>query len=161
MDLLKRDPGQILSPLDTPESQPIKASDKVGEARFCVGREPPSRHALGLVDHARAVADEDDVAFARRGRDLERVEQGKPFGIAARSLAQASAQMDRTAHHRGDPDRTRIGAAPAVEIDLRQRASDQASTNLPSLRTRRAACSSISAHSPGATPAAGASIGNS
>lgn len=51
--------------------------------------------------------------------------------------------------------------AAAAEIHFEaQWPSDQASTNLPSLRKRRAACSSTNAHSPGPIPATGVSIGS-
>ena len=160
MGLLERDPGQILGPLDTPESQPLKAPCEGEETLLDVRRHPSPDDAPGLVDHACAVADQKHIGLPCGACHLERVEQGPPFGVAARPLA-SGFEMDCPAHHRGDPEWTRVGATAAVEIDLGQRASDQARTNVPALRTRRAAWSSISAHSPGATPAAGASIGSS
>ena len=161
MDLLKRDPGQILRPLDTPESQPIKAAGEVGEALLEERGNSHSREALGLVDDAGAIAEHQQIGFARGARHLERVEQSEPFGIPARSFAEFIAEMDRSTQDRSDFNRARIGAASAVEIDLGQRANDQARTNVPSLRRRRAACSSISAHSPGPTPPTATSIGKS
>ncbi len=92
-----------------------------------------------MIDDARAVAEQEQVGFAGGARHFERVEQGKPFGVAARSRAKVGAEMNRSAQHRRNVDRPRIGAASAVEIDFDQRASDQASTKVPSLRNRRAA----------------------
>ena len=83
MALLQCEPGQILRPLDTPESQPIKAIDEVDKTRFHGGGEPSPRHAFRLVDDAGAVAEQEHVALAGSARHLERVKQGKPFGVPA------------------------------------------------------------------------------
>ena len=114
-----------------------------------------------LLDDARTVTEQEHVGFACGKCHFERVEQSEPFGIPARSFAEFIAEMDRSTQDRSDFNRARIGAASAVEIDLGQRANDQARTNVPSLRRRRAACSSISAHSPGPTPPTATSIGKS
>ncbi len=136
---LKRDPGQILVTLDKPKPQPIKATGEVCKASLERKPNPRPCFAFRLVDYACAIAEQDDLGFACRKCHFESEEQCEPFGVAARSRTRIMAEMDRAPEDGGDMDRTRIGAGSAVEIDFGQCASDQASTNVPSLRKRRAA----------------------
>lgn len=94
MNLFQGDPGQVLASLDTPEADAIKAADAVDEPRFEVGSETPPRHAFGLVDDARTVAQQDQILLARGTGDVERMEQCKPLGVPARAIAEVVATMD-------------------------------------------------------------------
>lgn len=160
-DLIQYDPGQVLVPLDAPKTQSIQAAGEFSEARLERYRDTRPRGAFRLIDDARAITEHDEVGFARRQCHFERVEQREPFGVSARSFAQIFADVGRATENRGHLDRPRVGAAPSVEKDFGQCARDQASTKVPSLRTRRAECSSIIPHSPGFKPETVTSIGSS
>ena len=85
--MLKRDPGQILIALDTPEADAIKAANELDEPLLNFKRDSYPRYALGLINDACTVAKHDEVGCASRARHLQRMKQRQPFGVAARSLA--------------------------------------------------------------------------
>lgn len=73
------------------------------------------QNEIRLPDHFARITNQFDVSKAQILRQLHCMDQGLPFGVAIRPIAEVIKDMDNAAHHHRNLDAPRIGAATAVE----------------------------------------------
>ena len=76
------------------------------------------RRTAGLGDDQRGIAEKNDVLRAEVAGDIERIEQGVPFGLVVGAVADSAAVSDLPARGDGGFHGAGVGAAAAVEEQL-------------------------------------------